>query len=74
MNERHFNELVLALAREALDVCSPCLRPEEWRDALAEFHERFRKRLLQYEIERQRMIRRGVLREDEREQQPDDPR
>ena len=58
MHQRLANEFVLRLARRALDIISPCLRPEEFRDALDEFHAAFREELFRYEEARERMQKR----------------
>jgi hypothetical protein len=52
MHQRLANEFLLRLARRALAIIAPCLREEEQRDALAEFHAAFKEELLRYENER----------------------
>ena len=57
-NERLLNETCLAIARDMLSIVSNLVMEHERRDAFTEFYEAARQRLIRYEIERERLLRR----------------
>ena len=64
MHQRLANEFLLRLARRALQIIAPCLREEEHRDAFEEFTAAFKEEFNWFQMQCERMRKRGVMHGD----------
>jgi hypothetical protein len=58
MNQRLVHDAAEAMAHALLDVVKPCIREEEWRDAVSEFYAVCKAGLEAYELRVDRMQKR----------------
>ncbi len=57
-NERLINDTCFATAKDILSLVAHLIREEEHKDAFTEFYDIVRQRLVRYEVERERLLRR----------------